>query len=538
MKRLLTILFLLVFIITPSFAANKPDNDIIVIYTNDVHCGVDNNLGYAGLAYYRDEMKKLTPYVTLVDAGDAVQGGTIGTISNGRYIIEIMNALKYDLAVPGNHEFDYGMEQFNYFAKNLSCGYISCNFKDAVTGQLVFKPYKIISYGSVKVAFVGACTPETIVKSTPAVFKDSNGNYIYDFDNESSGEKLINSIQKSVDDARNNGADYVILVGHLGEYEDITENYSAPIVISKTRGIDALIDGHSHEVTPSLKIKNLDGKEIPITQSGMRLTHIGKLTINKNGELSTELIDKVESKDEKITDLINELKARYEETLKQPIGYTSFDLIATKDDGTWLVRSQETNLGDLTTDALLFEAEKFGGAEIAMNNGGGIRANIKSGILTYNDALTVMPFGNTVDIYEIPGQTILDELEHGVRKLPDLSGGFLQVSGLSYEVDMSKESPVIVDGRGLMIDISGDVKDRRVHNVLVNNEPINPERIYRVVGLNYFISQNGDGHKFSGKKTIVTDIAVVSDALSHYVKSLGVLPEKYKNPQERIKISH
>ena len=536
MKRLLTILFLLVFIITPSFAANKPDNDIIVIYTNDVHCGVDNNLGYAGLAYYRDEMKKLTPYVTLVDAGDAVQGGTIGTISNGRYIIEIMNALKYDLAVPGNHEFDYGMEQFNYFAKNLSCGYISCNFKDAVTGQLVLKPYKIISYGGVKVAFVGACTPETITAATAVVFKDSNGNYIYDVDNESSGEKLINSIQKAVDDARNNGADYVIVVGHLGEYGDTVKNWSAPFIISKTKGIDALIDGHSHEVTPNLKIKNLDGKEIPITQTGTKLTHIGKLTINKNGDISTELIDKVESKDEKITALIDEFKARYEDTIKQPIGYTSFDLTVTDDNGNRIVRIQETNFGDLVTDAFLFEAEKFGGAEIAMITAGSIRVNIKSGILTYNDALTVMPFGNTVDIYEIPGQTILDELEHGVRKLPDLSGGFLQVSGLSYEVDASKESPVIVDDKGFLIKISGDIKDRRVRNVLVNNEPIDPERIYRLVSTNYLVSQNGDGHIFSGKKTILLDMAVDADALSHYIKSLGVIPEKYRNPQGRIKI--
>ena len=322
----------------------------------------------------------------------------------------------------------------------------------------------------------------------------------------------------------------------MGEYGDTVKNWSAPFIISKTKGIDALIDGHSHEVTPNLKIKNLDGKEIPITQTGTKLTHIGKLTINKNGDISTELIDKVESKDEKITALIDEFKARYEDTIKQPIGYTSFDLTVTDDNGNRIVRIQETNFGDLVTDAFLFEAEKFGGAEIAMITAGSIRVNIKSGILTYNDALTVMPFGNTVDIYEIPGQTILDELEHGVRKLPDLSGGFLQVSGLSYEVDASKESPVIVDDKGFLIKISGDIKDRRVRNVLVNNEPIDPERIYRLVSTNYLVSQNGDGHIFSGKKTILLDMAVDADALSHYIKSLGVIPEKYRNPQGRIKI--
>ena len=191
--------------------AANPDQDIVILYTNDVHCGVDDHIGYAGLAYYKKEAEKRTPNVTLVDAGDAVQGATIGMISNGRYIIEIMNAVGYDLAVPGNHEFDYGMGQFENFAKTLSCGYVSCNFRDAVTGQLVFEPYKMISYknaaGAVKVAFVGACTPETIVTSTPASFMDSYENYIYDFDGDVTGAKLCASIQKAVNVARDAGGD-------------------------------------------------------------------------------------------------------------------------------------------------------------------------------------------------------------------------------------------------------------------------------------------------------------------------------------------
>ena len=183
MKKVLALVLLLTAVCVPSFGA-VPDKDIVILYTNDVHCGVDQNIGYAGLEFYKHEMMKQTPYVTLVDAGDWAQGETIGAIAQGRYIFEIMNAMNYDLAVPGNHEFDYGWSQFENFAKNLKCGFISCNLRDLRTGELLFKPYRIFTYGAVKVAFVGVCTPESITKSTPSTFMDESGKFIYGFDGE------------------------------------------------------------------------------------------------------------------------------------------------------------------------------------------------------------------------------------------------------------------------------------------------------------------------------------------------------------------
>ena len=305
MKKLCTVLMLLLMFCVPCSAA-VPSEDIIIIYTNDVHCRVDDAIGYAGLKYYVDQTKAEHSFVTLVDAGDWAQGAAIGSISKGEYILEIMNAVGYDFCVPGNHEFDYTWPQFIKFTQSLDCGLYASNIKNLRTGELVLTPYKIFTYGDVKVAFVGATTPESITKTAPSYFMDENGKYIYDFASDKTGEKLAASIQKAVDDARAEGADYVIVVGHLGEYEDVVDVWAVPNIASRTRGIDAFIDGHSHETTPVLLINNLDGKAVPITQSGTKLNYIGRVTISTTGTISTELVSSsdVTGRDASITALI------------------------------------------------------------------------------------------------------------------------------------------------------------------------------------------------------------------------------------------
>ena len=531
MKKLFAVLLLAALFCVPSYAAML-DKDIVIIYTNDVHCGVDENIGYAGLAFYRDEMKKTNPYVTLVDAGDAVQGAVIGAISNGRYLIEIMNAMGYDIAVPGNHEFDYGMSQFENFAKNLKCGYISCNFKDAVTGQLVFEPYRMMKYGNTKVAFVGVCTPDAITTSTPASFMDALGDYIYGFDGGKTGDELCASIQKTVDSARDAGADFVILVGHLGENPPFKE-WSSLNVAAHTRGIDAIIDGHSHEVTPSLMAKNLDGREIPITQTGTKLQYIGQVTIDTSGKISTKLIDSVSGRDEKIDALVKELKARYEDTLKTHLGKTDFDLLAVDEKGEWLLRNAETNLCNFVADAFLAAAE--GGADLAFVNAGNLRANMKAGELTYNDALNVSPFGNTLCICDVRGQTILDELEMSVRLMPQRSGGLLHVAGMTYTVDVSIPSPVQLDDKNIFSGVSGP---RRVKDVRIGGKPLEPDKTYSVMASSYVLRAKGDGHRFEGARMTRSDFITDTDALAHYIKSLSSIPETYREPQGqgRIKV--
>lgn len=533
MKKLFALIMLLAVMCIPSYA-KTPDKDIIILYTNDVHCGVDENIGYAGFAFLAEQARKESPYVTLVDAGDWAQGAIIGAISQGRYIVDIMNAVGYDIAVPGNHEFDYNWSQFENFAKNLKCGFICCNLRDLRTGELVFKPYKILTYGDVKVAFVGAATPESITSSIPYYFMDENGKYICDFDGEKTGQKLIASIQKAVDAARAEGADYVIVVGHLGEYQDVIDAWAVPFIAPRTKGIDVFIDAHSHEITPALVLKNAESKDVIVTQTGTKLNNVGKLTISKEGKITTELINKVDGKDEKVAALINEKKAILAETLNAHISNTSFDLFAIDEKGNWLLRNSETNLCNLVTDAFLASAKetKTGKADIAINNAGGIRSNISAGEIKYSDVLSVLPFNNTVCICEVPGQSLLDELEVGAQSLPGNNGGFLHVSGMTYTVDSSIPSPVITDDKNMLLAISGD---RRVRDVKVNGEPLDPQKMYKVVSTSYVLYMKGDGHVFKGAKVIEPDYIAYDQTLMNYIKQFETLPEKYKNAEGRIK---
>jgi len=512
-------------------SGKNPNHDIVIIYTNDIHCAVEEEIGYAGLNYYKKQIEKRTPYVTLVDAGDAVQGATIGSISKGSAIIDIMNAMNYDIAVPGNHEFDYGMEQFEKLAKNLTCGYLSCNFRQIKTNELIFKPYRIIEYGDVKVAYIGITTPVTIIKASPAFFKNNTDHYVYDFD----GDKLYESVQKAVDDARDDGANYVIAVGHIGENNGEKDEWRAPFIVKNTKGIDVFIDGHSHETTPMLMQKNLENKEIPITQSGTRLINIGQVTIGMDGTIKTELINSKEitSKDDYITDFIQKIKSLYEYKLKELIGHSDFDLILTDKNGKWIIRNSETNLGNLIADAFLSEAEVYGGADIAICNSGNIRAPIKAGDITYNDIISVLPFTISSCIYEMPGQTILDALEMGARSYPDEDPAFLHTAGLNYSIDTGIKSTIQYDSERIFIEVSGE---RRVYNVTVNGQPLDPKRQYKVIGDSYILQDEGDGYVFHNSTLINSDFALPSELLANYIKKFGEIPKKYSTTQRRINV--
>ena len=534
MKKFLALVLLMAVMCVPSWG-KAPDKDIVILYTNDVHCGVDEQIGYAGVEYYKHQVEQVTPYVTLVDAGDWAQGATMGMIAQGRYILEIMNAMNYDIAVPGNHEFDYGWGMFERLAANLKCGFICCNLKDLRTGEPVFKPYKILTYGDVKVAFVGATTPESITKSTPSYFMDDSGKYIYDFDGEQTGEKLVATIQKAVDDARAEGADYVIVVGHLGEYEEVNPVWSTPFIAPRTKGIDVFIDGHSHEITPALHFKNAEGKDVVITQSGTKLHNIGQVVIRTDGTIWTELISDVESRDEKINTLISDIKRRYEYTMNQPLSYTSFDLRVKDDAGTWVIRDAENGLCNLATDAMLYSSEstKTGRADVALYNAGGLRSNINAGTITFNDALAVMPFDNTVVVVEMSGQTLLDELEHGARLLPDRNGGMLHVAGMTYTVDTRIPTPVKVDDRNILLSIEGE---RRIKDAKINGEPVDPAKLYKVVSISYVLLALGDGHVFKGARLIEPDYATASDAFAAYIRTFERIPEKYEHGEGRMSV--
>ncbi len=593
---LLMVLSLTTGVSITSFAADK---DIVILYTNDVHCGVDENIGYAGLALYKKEMLAQTPYVTLVDGGDAIQGAPIGTLSDGGYLIDIMNKVGYDFAVPGNHEFDYGMPRFLELAGKLNSGYYSSNFMDLRTGAAVFAPYKMFTYGNTKVAFVGATTPESFTKSTPTYFQDENGTYIYGFCEDESGKKLYTQIQTSVDQAKAEGAEIVVLVGHLGE-NGTTDQWTSDQVIKNTTGIDAVIDGHSHEVYNKY-VKNKDGKDVLLNQTGTKLKNIGKLTIKTDGTMVGEMVTKVPEgavastytvkKGDTLTriakkelgsyhryqeiynsnrgtiknpDVLNvgsqlvipakasvtadgkaidydtdryikAIQAQYNETLKTVIGHTDTELTVNDPaTGNRAVRSGETNLGDLCADAYRFVL----GADIGLSNGGGVRASIKAGNITYNDTLTVFPFGNMGCVAEVKGQQIKDALEMASKNYPKESGGFLQVSGLTYTIDSKVPTNVQVDEKGNFIKVNGAY---RVTDIMVGGAPLDVNKTYTVASHNYMLKSGGDGlTMFKGSKVIRDEVITDVDLLSSYIRNQlgGNVGNDYANPlgQGRITI--
>lgn len=522
---------------TLSFAAETPatvdKGDIVVLYTNDVHCGVDDNIGYAGFAAYAAEMRKATDNVTLVDVGDAVQGAALGTLSKGEYIVDIMNQVGYDVAIPGNHEFDYGMDQFMNLSKALKSGYISANFMDLRTNKPVFDAYKMVTYGDTKVAYVGIATPESITKSTPTYFQDNTGKYIYGFCAGNNGKELYNAVQSAVDSAKTAGADYVIAVGHLGDDAQSAPWRSAD-VIANVSGLTAFLDGHAHSVISSQKVADKDGKTVLLTSTGTKLAAIGKLVIKSSGTVSTELVTDYTAKDSTVDTFVKGIQAKNDALLNKVVAKTSVDLTTLESDGkTRAIRNQETNLGDLVADAYRDAA----GADVAIVNGGGIRADIKSGSITYGQIIAVHPFGNELRMVEATGQQILDALEMASRTTPDENGGFLQVSGLTYTIDTSVPSTVKTDDNKMFVSVTGA---RRVKDVKVGGVDIVATKTYKLASHNYMLEDAGDGlNMFQKCKTLSVPAMLDNEILINYITGTlkGTVPAEYSKAQGRITVT-
>ena len=511
---------------------------IIILHTNDVHCQIDQkknkdgivtNIGYAGILAYKKEMENLHGInnVTLVDAGDAIQGGPIGTLSKGEYIVDIMNYVGYDVACPGNHEFDYGMENFLKLSTETSkANYICCNFRD-LEGNTILSPYTLIKYGDLTIAYLGINTPESFTKSSPIYFQDENGNYIYDFAQGEKGQTLYKTVQKYVDEAIKEGANYVVAIGHLGD-EGASEYWSSKSLIKNTYGIDIFIDGHSHEVYSEI-LKNKKGKNVLLAQTGTKLQNLGKITINtKNKKITSEFISNYKAQDEDAINYIEGIKNKFSDVLQEVVAKSSVTL-TTLDPTTHkrAIRNSETNLGDFCADAY----RAMVGADIAFANGGGIRADIEEGDITYEEIINVHPFGNEICMIETTGQDILDALEVGACEYPVENGGFLQVSGLSYTIDPSIPSSVVFNERGQFVKVDGKY---RVTEVIVGNEPLVLNKTYTLASHNYMIKNGGDGYTmFMDDKMIKDSVVIDNGALINYITENlnGVISDEYKNPK-------
>lgn len=540
LKKLLAVLLIASMMLSGlAFAeeAAVEHQNVVVLYTNDVHCGIEEGIGYAGIAAYKAAYEKKGYDVILVDNGDAIQGGPIGTLSKGLYIIDIMNDLGYEIATIGNHEFDYGMDALNAAMDKAEFTYVAANFCD-LEGNPLLDPYVIRELGGWKVAFVGVATPETFTKSNPANFQDEEGNYIYNFCQGEDGATLYAAVQKAVDAATDEGAEIVVAMTHLGT-DASSAPYTSSDLILNTTDIDAVLDGHSHSVWEQEIVLNAAGEEVLLSSTGTKLANLGALTITADEEgnpvVSTKLHSESLFQDDEAASFIASVKDQYEETLNEVVASTEVALTV-KDPATGerAVRSAETNLGDLCADAY----RSMLGSDIAFVNGGGVRADIEAGDITYGQILNVHPFGNMACMIEISGQHILDALEMSARALPDENGGFLQTSGLTYEINMGVESSVVLDEEGNFAEVAGD---RRVQNVLVNGEPIDPEASYTVASHNFMLKNGGDGYvMFKKGEVIVDEVMIDNQVLINYIIDVlgGVVGEDYADPygQGRITI--
>ena len=491
--------------------------DVTILYTNDVHTYIDNKSPkptYAAIAALKKSIEDTGRDVLLVDAGDHIQGTAYGSMDDGATIIELMNEAGYDLATPGNHEFDYGMARAKAVLREADFPYVSCNWVDLRTGFNVLPSVKFFFVGGRKIAFVGVTTPETFTKSTPAYFmNDAQTEYIYDILGGEDGQKLYDAVQKAIDKAEFWGADTIIGLGHLG-VDPSSSPWTSEEVIAHTHGFTAFIDGHSHTVMANKQVTDASGKAVTLTQTGSYFKNIGKMTVGADGTITTELIDTYEGLDAAVAATASNWISAVDDMLGEEIavGDTKF-YINDPATGKRRIRSGETNLGDFVADGIYTyfnEIEELH-CDVAIMNGGGIRTDVEAGPWSFKTCKTVSPFGNVACLMSVTGQQIQDALEFGARFAGaegKENGGFLQVAGARYTIHPMIPNTVQTNDKNVW---TGSAATPRVSNVEIYDkttgtyQPLDPNATYALAGMNYTLRNLGDGFAMFDGATLIKD---------------------------------
>ena len=491
--------------------------DVTILYTNDVHTYIDNKSPkptYAAIAALKKSIEDTGRDVLLVDAGDHIQGTAYGSMDDGATIIELMNEAGYDLATPGNHEFDYGMARAKAVLREADFPYVSCNWVDLRTGFNVLPSVKFFFVGGRKIAFVGVTTPETFTKSTPAYFmNDAQTKYIYDILGGEDGQKLYDAVQKAIDKAEFWGADTIIGLGHLG-VDPSSSPWTSEEVIAHTHGFTAFIDGHSHTVMTNKQVTDASGKAVTLTQTGSYFKNIGKMTVGTDGTITTELIDTYEGLDAAVAATASNWISAVDDMLGEEIavGDTKF-YINDPATGKRRIRSGETNLGDFVADGIYTyfnEIEELH-CDVAIMNGGGIRTDVEAGPWSFKTCKTVSPFGNVACLMSVTGQQIQDALEFGARFAGaegKENGGFLQVAGARYTIHPMIPNTVQTNDKNVW---TGSAATPRVSNVEIYDKttgtykPLDPNATYALAGMNYTLRNLGDGFAMFDGATLIKD---------------------------------
>ncbi len=504
-----------------SYGAETAQNDdIVILFSSDVHGKADENLGYAGLVAYANEMRSASKYVSVIDAGDAVSGSLLSAVSEGMYSVETMNLAGYTAAVPGVHDFDYGVNRLGTdLMKAADYPYISCNFVMTASGQPVFQPYRMVSYGDKKVAYIGISDPQTVSKS------NVNFGGSFGFCDGNQGADLYRQVQETIDEALLDGADYIIAAAHLNS--DPFSPYSASAVIGNTVGIHAMIQGSTHAASAGTKVRDAAGNTVLLTCAGSGLENIGVLTIKSNQTMEAKLIADYKLRDVKTRDAIETMQTSYNSQLAKNFAVTSTRLEAAASGGSRTIDKRETNLGDLVADAY----REAGKADIALVESGEIQASLAVGDITYKNVMKVLPEGKSLCVAEVSGADIMDALEMSARLYPNANSGFFQVSGLTYDIQETVIPSVSLDGFGRFGGVSGEY---RVTNIMIGGKALDLFGTYTVAGTKELLS--GDTGYTMFRNGVITDPDVSVDHLAvitylkdtlkgsvggHYAKSQG-----------------
>lgn len=509
MKKKLSLLLALLMMMTTVFTslpvaaeeAKTTKHEIVILHTNDVHARVkaderEKAIGYGKIKTYKDELVKEGKTVLMLDAGDTLHGTTFATISRGDSIVKLLNEVGYDYMVPGNHDFNYGYQRL---VELTGKGNFKTLASNVVTeqGKRDFLENDIKEVDGVKIGFFGLSTPETYYKSHPS---NTKGIVI---------AEPIEVAKQQVAALKAKGADFIVAIGHLGIDESTKEAERSEGVLKAVPGIDLFIDGHSHTALPEGKVI---GSAL-LAQTGSYTNNLGKITLtfdgnkieNKKAELISYEAMSLVKPDEKIEAIEKEVDEANKPFLEKIVGKTLVDLEGRRE----FNRKQETNLGNLVTDAMR-EVSK---ADIAITNGGGIRATIEKGDVTMGEVLTAFPFTNFTVTVDLTGKEVIAALENGVKSAPELAGAFCQVSGLTFKYDDTAKA------------------GERVFDVMVAGKPIDLEKTYKVA-TNDFIAGGGDQYDVFKGKTETGQYELLSETLAKYITA-----KKEVNPQVEGRIT-
>ena len=507
-----------------------PTQPIVILYDNDVHCSVE---GYPMLVSLRNDCLSRTSFVSTVSCGDFASGGLVGAVSKGEQIVELMNYVGYDVATLGNHELDYGMPQMFKLTDMLEVPVVCANLKNVQTDAYLYPSYKILSYGDVDVAYIGFTTTTS---GTVTSLSDEQGNPLYSF----MRDDFYDNAQRVINEARHDGADYVVALAHLGDTHKTGGHPNSRGLINNTTGLDVVIDGHDHHVIEGEYVNDKEGRTVLLTSSGSNFKYVGQVTINLDGTIESSLFDTSNGDvvaDDACQQFVKELEDRAKANGNFVIGRSEVTLTINDANGKRLVRKRETNLGDFCADA----ARIFTGADIALINGGGIRADIMQGDVLFNDLYNVMPFGDEVATGTLSGAQLLDVLEFAVEALPAESGSFMQVSGLRFKVDAEIPSPVVKVKETGNYSHVGD-GERRVSQVEVYDKqtdtfaPLDEARQYTIATLDYLIYNQGGSGILSSATPDSEYYGADVEILRHYFETTlgGTVGSEYSQPQGRI----